>query len=168
VERSPAVRQVKMSPITQSQRPGCDITPSLTSLGVEDTDVRWAGVEAPPSMLAWDATWLVDLAGVVGGAAEVRAMAPTVAVLTLGERFAVFHVVVIGITPGAVKGVVMGAISPRVVEVVAGMINLIVGHVGKGGRAVNDPGSNVVIGIGVSEHLNAFETLFYNVFEVCS
>ena len=116
---SPVVRQVKISPITWSQCPGCDITPSLVSLGVKDADVGWAGVEAPLGMLAWNAAWLVNLASVMGGAAKVGAVAPMIAILTLGEWLAVLDIVVAGIAPGTVKGVVAGAISPRVVEVVA-------------------------------------------------
>jgi hypothetical protein len=54
-------------------------------------------------MLAWDAAWFVDLAGVVRGAAEVGAVAPTIAILAFEERFAVFHVVVVAVAPGAVS-----------------------------------------------------------------
>jgi len=66
-------------------------------------------------MLTWDAAWLVDLAGIVGCVAEVRAVAPTMAVLTLDEWFAVFDVVVIGAAPCTVKGVVAGVVSPGVI-----------------------------------------------------
>jgi hypothetical protein len=119
-------------------------------------------------MLTWDAAWLVDLTGVVRGAAEVGAVAPSVAVLTFEEWLAVFHVVVVAIAPGAVEGVVAGTVGPGVVKVVAGVVDLIVGHVGKGRHAVDDAGGDAVIGVGVCERLNAFEALLCDVFKVCS
>jgi hypothetical protein len=51
---------------------------------VEDAYVRGTSVEAPPGMLAWDATWLVDRAGIVRGPTEFGAVAPMTTVLTLG------------------------------------------------------------------------------------
>jgi hypothetical protein len=119
-------------------------------------------------MLAWDAAWLVDLAGVMWGSAEVGAMAPPVAVLTLEERLAVFHIVVVAVAPGAVEGVVVGMVGPGVVKVVAGVVDLIVGHVGKGRCAIDDTGGDAVIGIGVCKCLDAFEALFGDVFKVRS
>ena len=119
-------------------------------------------------MLTWDATWFVNLAGVMWGAAEIGAVALAVAVLTFGEWLAIFHIVVISTAPCVVKGVVAGTIGPRVVEVVVGVVDLVVGHVGKGGHAVNNPGSNAVVRIGVSEGLDAFKALFCDVFKVRS
>ena len=66
---------------------------------MEDAYVRGTRVETPPGMLARDAAWLVDRAGVVRGTAEVRAMAPSAAILTLGEWLTVFDVVVVGAAP---------------------------------------------------------------------
>ena len=119
-------------------------------------------------MLAWDAAWLVDLAGVMWGVAEVRAVAPTVAILTFGEWFAVFDIVVVGATLCAEEGVMLGAVSPEVIEIVIGMVDLVVGHVGKGGHAVDDPRGDAVVGVGVCEGFDAFEALFCDVFKVHS
>ena len=119
-------------------------------------------------MLAWNAAWLVDLTSVMGGVAEVWTVAPTVAVLTLGERFAVFDVVVVSATPCAVKGVVMGTVGLGVVEVVAGVVDLVVGHMSKGGRAVDYPGGDAVVGVGIDKRLDAFEVLLRDIFKVCS
>ena len=102
------------------------------------------------------------------GAAEVGAMTPMVAVLTLGEWFAVLDVMVIGIAPCAVKGVVAGTVGPGVIEVVAGVVDLVVGHMSKGGHAVDDPGGDAVVGVGVSKCLDAFKVLLHDVFKVCS
>ena len=107
---------------------------------MEDAYVRGTRVETPPGMLARDAAWLVDRAGVVRGAAEVGTIAPAAAVLTLGEGLAVFDVVVVGATPRAEKGVVAGAVGPGVVEEVAGMVDLIVSQVLDRGCAVDDAG----------------------------
>ena len=60
------------------------------------------------------------------GLAEVRAVAPTTTILTLGEWFAIFDVVVVGAAPQAEEGVVAGTVGPGVVEEVAGMVDLIV------------------------------------------
>jgi len=46
------------------------------------------------------------------GAAEVGAMTPMVAVLTLGEGHAIFDVVVVSAAPYAVEGVMVGVIGP--------------------------------------------------------
>ena len=119
-------------------------------------------------MFAWDATRFVDLTGVVRGAAEVGAVAPTVAILTLEEWLAVFHVVVVAVAPGAVEGVVAGTVGPGILEVVVGMVDLVVGHVGKGRHAENDAGGDAVVGIGVCECLDTFEALLRDVFKVCS
>ena len=115
-------------------------------------------------MLARDAAWFVDLAGIVRGAAEVGAVAPPIAVLTLEEWLAVFHIVVVAIAPGAVEGVVTGAVGPRVVEVVAGVVDLVVGHMGERWRAVDDAGGDAVIGIGIRERVDAFKALPRDVF----
>ena len=56
-------------------------------------------METPSGMLAWNAAWLVDRAGIVRGSAEVGAVAPAVAVLTLGEWLAILDVVVVGTAP---------------------------------------------------------------------
>ena len=119
-------------------------------------------------MFAWDAAWLVNLTGVVWGSAKVRAMAPPIAVLALKERLAVFHVVIVAAAPGAVEGVVAGTVGPGVVEVVAGVVDLVVGHVGKGWRAVDDTRGDAVVGVGIRECLDAFEALLRDVFKVRS
>jgi len=119
-------------------------------------------------MLARDAAWFVNLAGIVRGAAEVGAVAPTIAVLTFEEWFAIFYVVVVAVAPGAVEGVVTGAVGPRVVEVVAGVVDLVVGHVGERWRAVDDAGGDAVVGVGVCKCLDAFEALLRDVFKVRS
>ena len=117
-------------------------------------------------MLSWNAARLVDLASVMGGAAKVEAVAPTIAILTLGERLAVFDIVVGGVAPGTMKGVVAGAVGPGVVEVVAGVADLIVGQVGR--RAVDDARGDAVVGVGVCKCLDTFEALLRDVFKVCS
>ena len=117
-------------------------------------------------MLVWNVAWLVDLTSVMRGAAKVGAMAPTIAILTLGERLAVLDIVVGGVAPGAMKGVVAGAVSPGVIEVVAGVADLIVGQVGR--RAVNDARGDAVVGVGVCKCLDAFEALLHDVFKVRS
>jgi hypothetical protein len=117
-------------------------------------------------MLAWDAARLVDLTGIMWGAAEVGAVAPTIAILTFEEWFAVFYVVVAAVAPGTVEGVMAGTVGPGVVEVVAGVVDLIVGHVGR--RAVDDSGGDAVVGIGIHECLDAFEVLLRDVFKVRS
>jgi hypothetical protein len=43
----------------------------------------------------------------------------------------------------------VGAVSLGVVIVVAGMVNLVVGHLLKGGCTVDDMEGNAVIGVGV-------------------
>jgi hypothetical protein len=121
-------------------------------------------MEAPPSMLTWNAAWFINLAGIMQGAIEVRAMAPTVAVLTLGKGLAVFDVVIVAVTPCIVESVIAGAIGLGVIEVVAGMVDLVVSHVGKGGHAVDDSGGNVVVGVGIYESFDAFKVLLCNVF----
>ena len=119
-------------------------------------------------MLAWDVAQFVDLAGVMRGAAEVRAVAPTIAVLALKEWPAVFHIMVVTVTPGAVEGVMAGAVSPGVIKVIAGVVDLIVGHVGKGWHAVDDTGGDAVVGVGIHKCLNAFEALLCDIFKVRS
>jgi hypothetical protein len=119
-------------------------------------------------MLAWDAAWLVDLASVMWGSAEVGAVAPPIAILTLEEWFAILHVVVIAVAPGAVEGVMTGTIGPGVVEVVAGVVDLIVGHVGERWCAVDDTRGDAVVGVGVRECLDAFKALLCDIFKVRS
>jgi hypothetical protein len=63
----------------------------------------------------------------VRGPAEVGAVAPAAAILTLGEWLAILDVVVVGAAPRAEKGVVTGAVGPGVVEEVVGVVDLIVG-----------------------------------------
>jgi len=113
-------------------------------------------------MLARDAAWFVDLAGIVRGAAEVGAVAPPIAVLTLEEWLAIFDIVVVAAAPGAVEGVVTGTVGPWVIEVIAGVVDLIVGQVGR--RAVDDAGGDAVIGIGIRERVDAFKALPRDVF----
>jgi hypothetical protein len=50
---------------------------------MEDVYIRGAHVKTPSSMLPWDVAWLIDRAGVMGGTAEVGAVAPVATVLTL-------------------------------------------------------------------------------------
>ena len=92
---------------------------------------------------------LINLAGVVQGAAEVRAMAPMVAVLTFGERLAIFNIMVISTIPYAKEGVVVGAIGLEVIKVVVGVVDLVIGHMSKRRCAVDDPGGNIVVGVGI-------------------
>ena len=66
---------------------------------MEDAYVRGTRVKTPPGVLARDAAGLIDRAGVMWGAAEIRAVAPAAAILTLSEGLAVFYVVVVGATP---------------------------------------------------------------------
>ena len=84
---------------TWSRQLGHDIIPSLGPLSVEDVYIRGTRVETPPGVFAWDAAQLVDRAGIEWGPAEVGAMAPAAAILTLGEWFAIFDVVVVGAAP---------------------------------------------------------------------
>ena len=98
-KRSRQSGKENVSPNTQSWQPGRDITPSLGPLSVKDVYVRGTRMEALPGMLARDAAWLVDRAGIVWGSTEVRTVAPAAAILTLGEGLAVFYVVVIGAAP---------------------------------------------------------------------
>jgi hypothetical protein len=130
---------------------------------MEDAYVRGTRVETPPSVLAWDAAWLVDRAGVMQGPTEVGAVAPTAAILTLSERLAVFYVVVVGTAPRAEEGVVMGMVSPGVVEEVSGMVDLVVSQVLDGGCTVDDAGGNAVVGVGISQGLGALKALLSDV-----
>ena len=119
-------------------------------------------------MLAWDVAQFVDLAGVMRGAAEVRAVAPTIAVLALKEWPAVFHIMVVTVTPGAVEGVMAGAVSPGVIKVIAGVVDLIVGHVGKGWHAVDDTGGDAVVSVGVGQGLGTLKALLSDVSQILS
>jgi hypothetical protein len=148
---------------TQSRQPGCDITPSLGLLSVEDVYVRGTRVETPPDMLARDVAQLIDRAGIVRGVAKVGAVAPVAAILTLSEGLAVFYIVVVGTAPQAEEGIVTGAVGPGVVEEVAGMVDLTVGQVFNGGHAVDDTGGNAVIGVGVRQGLGALKVLLSDV-----
>ena len=130
---------------------------------MEDAYVRGARVETPPGMLARDAAWLVDRAGVMRGPTEVRTMAPAAAVLTLGEGLAILDVVVVGTAPRAKEGVVAGTVGPGVVEEVAGVMDLIVGQVLGRGRAVDDAGGDAAVGIGVGQGLGALKALLGDV-----
>jgi hypothetical protein len=114
-------------------------------------------------MLAWDAAQLVDRAGIEWGPAEVGAMAPAAAILTLSEGLAVVHIVVVGTAPRTEEGVVTGAVSPGVVEEVAGVVNLIVSQVLDWGHAVDDTGGDVVIGVGVSQGLGTLKALLSDI-----
>ena len=123
-------------------------------------------MEAPSGVLAWDAAWLADRAGVMWGAAEIRAMAPVATILTLGEWLAILDVVVVGTAPRAKEGVVVGAVGPGVVEEVAGVMDLIVGQVLGRGRAVDDAGGNAAVGVGVGQGLGALKALLGDVGQV--
>ena len=153
-------------PNTRSRQPSRDITPSLGPSSVEDAYVRGARVETPPGVLARDAAWLVDRAGVMWGAAKIRAMAPAAAILTLGEWFAILDVVVVGTAPRAKESVMAGAVGPGVVEEVAGVMDLIVGQVLGRGRAVDDAGSDAAVSIGVGQGLGALKALLGDVGQV--
>jgi len=56
---------------TWSRQLGHDITPSSGPLSMEDAYIRGIHMEAPSGMLARDATWFVDQAGIMRGPAEV-------------------------------------------------------------------------------------------------
>jgi hypothetical protein len=99
----------------------------------------------------------------VRGPTEVGAVAPAAAILTLGEGFAVLHVVVVGAAPRAEEGVVTGAVSPGVVKEVAGVVDLIVSQVFDRGRAVDDAGGDAVVGVGISQRLGALKALLSDV-----
>jgi hypothetical protein len=100
------------------------------------------------------------------GVAEIRTMAPTAAVLTLGEWFAILNVVVIGTAPRAKEGVVTGAVSPGVVEEVAGVMDLVVGQVFGRGRAVDDAGGDAAVGVGVGQGFGTLKALLGDVGQV--
>ena len=91
------------------------------------------GVKALPSIFVWNVAWFVDLTGIVRGAAEVRTMPLTITILTFDEWPTVLHIMVIGTTPYTEKGVMVGVIGPEVIKVVATVVDLVIGHVGKGG-----------------------------------
>jgi hypothetical protein len=95
----------------------------------------------------------------VWGPTEVGTVAPAAAILTLSEGLAVFYVVVVGATPRAEEGVMMGAVGPGVIEEVAGVADLVVGQVLEGWRAIDDAGGNVIVGIGVGQGLGTLEAL---------
>ena len=97
------------------------------------------------------------------GPAEVGAVAPAAAILTLGEWLAILDIVVIGVTPCAEEGVVTGVISPGVVKEVVGMMDLIVSQVLDRGRAVDDMGGDAVVGVGVSQGLGTLKALLSDV-----
>jgi hypothetical protein len=58
---------------------------------------------------------------------------------------------------------VTGAVGPGVVEEVVGVMDLIVSQVLDGGHAVDDPGGDVVIGVGVGQGLGALKALLSDV-----
>ena len=86
-------------------------------------------------------------------------MAPTATILTLGEWLAVFNIMVVGSAPQAEEGVVAGMVGPRIVEEIAGVVDLIVGQVFEGRHTVNDAGGDAVIGVCISQGLGALEAL---------
>ena len=98
-KRSQHFGNEKRSLNTRLWQPGCDITLSLGPLSVEDMYVRGAGMKAPSGMFVWDVAWLINGAGIMWGATEVRAMAPVAAILTFGQQLAVFYIVVISAAP---------------------------------------------------------------------
>ena len=55
------------------------------------------------------------------------------------------------------------AVSPRVVIIVAGMADLVVSHLLKGGHAIDDAGGDAVIGVCISQGLSAFKALLGDV-----
>jgi hypothetical protein len=44
----------------------------------------------------------------------------------------------------------VGMVGPRVVVVVAGMVDLVLGHLHKGWGAIDDTGGDAVVGVGIS------------------
>jgi len=57
----------------------------------------------------------------------------------------------------------MGVVGPGVVEVVAGVVDLIVSQVLKGWHAIDDAGGNAVVGVSVGQGLGALEALLGDV-----
>jgi len=86
----------------------------------------------------------------MGGVAEVRAVAPSVIVLTFGQGFAVLNIVVVGFAPRAEEGVMAGTVSPGVIVVVTCIGNLVVSHLLLGWGAIDNMGGNVVVSVGIS------------------
>jgi hypothetical protein len=84
------------------------------------------------------------------------------------NRLAIFDIVVISTIPCTKEGVVAGAISPGVIKVVVGVVDLVIGHMSKGRCAVDDPGGNTVVGIGIRKGFDTFKALFRDVFKVHS
>ena len=126
---------------------------------MEDAYVRGTHVKTPPGVLTRDAAGLIDQAGVMWGATEIRTVAPAAAILTLGEWFAILDIVVVGTAPRTKEGVVAGTVGPGVVKEVAGVVDLIVREVFAGRHTVNDARGDALIGIGVSQGLGALEAL---------
>jgi hypothetical protein len=64
--------------------------------------------------------------------------------------------------------VVVRVISPGVVKEVAGMCDLVIGHLFAGWRAVDDVGGDPIVGIGLGQGLGAFEALGGDISKVFS
>jgi hypothetical protein len=86
-------------------------------------------------------------------------VASPTAVLTLCQGLAVLNVVVIGSAPGAAESVVVGVVSPGVIEEVMGVGDLVVSHLHEGQHAVNDMRGNVVISVSLGQGLSAVKVL---------
>jgi len=56
-------------------------------------------MKAPPCMLSGNAAWLIDGACIMGGATEIRAMAPAATILTFCQGLAVLDIMVVGAAP---------------------------------------------------------------------
>ena len=100
------------------------------------------------------------------GPTEVGTVAPAAAVLTLSEWLAVFYVVVVSVASQAEEGVVAGTVGPGIVEEVAGVVDLIVGQLVEGWRAIDDAGGDAVVGVGVRQGLGALKALLSDVSQV--
>ena len=70
---------------------------------------------------------------------------------------------VIGTAPRAQEGIVIRVVSPGVVEEVAGMVDLVVSQVLKGGHAVDDAGGDAVVSIHIGQGLGALEALLSDI-----
>jgi hypothetical protein len=67
--------------------------------------------------------------------------------------------VVIGSTPRAEEGIIMGVVGLGVVEEVTGVMDLIVSQVFEGWRAIDNMGGDVVVDIGVGQGLGTLKAL---------
>ena len=59
-----------------------------------------------------------------------------------------------------------GMVGPGVVEEVASVVDLVVGQLVEGRRAVNDAGGDAIVGVGVRQGLGALKALLGDVGQV--